>query len=568
MTATVDLVLLSSDGARFVLRTDGNRLGCVRLRVTADPAAPHDFQALVQRAAAQALGVDVSYLGLLAGERRAGGVRLVACAVLRPAQITLPNDASLRVLSIEEVRGRGDDIDHAEHLLTAHQWYWAERSTADLSASVQRALDTSIAYLDNHLSTEDGRWGWNQYQDGSSIGILSTAEALLAHIHAGARGEFVTRPALTLEAEQNPDGGWRVRSSLIGGRSSLSITESTAASLMALHEAGRSATDSALARGIAWLEERQRADGGWSSSTEDDVSMVFPTTAAVRALAGFGRQEAVARGVSWLRHAQCPDGGWGASPRATEHGGTSSPAYTGYAVVALLTARLPRTDTAVVEGCDYLTRTFDADREEPWESVAANTPVDPAHSIRMDYRHFATPWALTALSLAGHDLDDAVVLTGVRRLLALQRPNGTWRCGVTAPESPPVWTTHDAVFALRTVMRATTRNLVPVAVARYALRDRDAMRACLGHLATSPGALLPSGRLSRLWLSALTVAVTILGLWQGGVFEQLQSNSAAHQVLAAGVSIVLPVVGATAPAVIIEEHRLRRGRGRGRENGD
>ncbi|TVL87826.1 prenyltransferase/squalene oxidase repeat-containing protein [Streptomyces sp. SAJ15] len=569
MTTGVDLILLAPEGDRVVLRAEGSRLVCLRLELAGLPddtgRRPDDgIDTLVERTAAREFGVDVAFMGLLAYEHTGGTGRLVAAAVLRPERLAMPHDARWRTLSVAEVCNRGADIEHAAHLVTAVRWHRAASGAAELSTAIRRAFDTSIAYLDSHLSTEDGRWGWNQWQDGRSIGILSTAEAVLAHIHAGARGEFVSRPAQTLAAEQNPDGGWRVRSSLIGGMSSLSITESTAACLTALREAGWSHTDSAVTKGIAWLEEQQRPDGGWASSAEDSQSMVFPTTAAIRALAGFNRVDSVSRGVSWLRHAQCPDGGWGASPRATDSARPSSPAYTGYAIVALLAARSPETDTAVVAGCDYLVETFDALREEPWESTTANTPVDPGRSIRMDYRHFATPWALTALSLAGHDLDEAVVLDGVRRLLALQQPNGTWRCSVTAPDSPPVWATHDAVLALRTVLRASTRTLVPVAVDQYVQQDRRVMQAHLGRVVAQPsdGAAAGGriGRVGAVWLSALTVAVTMLGLWQGGVFEQLQSSSGTRQVLAAAASIVLPVAGATVPAVLIEEHRLRRGR--------
>ncbi|MFE3199197.1 prenyltransferase/squalene oxidase repeat-containing protein [Embleya sp. NPDC055664] len=564
MLTRVDLILLAPDGDWFVFRADGSRLGYVRLDLTATGAdRTIGFDALVQNHASRILGVDVSYVGLLACERVDDTVVLVAVATVRPAQVTLPGDRQLRVLSFADAAGRGTDIDHAAHLVTARDWCRAAGSATDLTMSIQRAFTMSVAYLDSHLSIENGQWGWNQYQDGRSIGVLSTAEALLAHIYAGAQGEFVTRPAQTLEAVQNPDGGWRVRSSLIGGQSSLSIIESTAASLMALREAGRSAADPTIARGIAWLEARQRTDGGWSSSPADDQSMVFPTTVAVRALAGFGRMDAMTRGVSWLRHAQCPNGGWGASARATDSNGTPSAAYTGYAIVALLAAQSPATDPAVVAGCDHLIETFDAFKDEPWESTTANTSVDPSRSIRMDYRHFGTPWALTALSLAGHGLDEAIMLDGVRRLLALQQANGTWKCSVTAPESPPVWATHDAVLALRTVLRAGTRDLVPVAVARYVERDRRATLACLAHQSAwiSGHSAAPADGRSR-WstalLSTLAVAGAALILWQGGVFAQLGSSSSARQAWAAVASIVLPVVSATIPAIVAEEHRLRR----------
>ncbi|MGW1996399.1 hypothetical protein [Embleya sp. NPDC001921] len=146
------------------------------------------FDELVRNHASRILGVDVSYVGLVACERVDDTVVLVAVATVRPAQVTLPGDRQLRVLSFADAVARGTDIDHAAHLVTARDWCRAAGSATDLTMSIQRAFAMSVAYLDSHLSIENGQWGWNQYQDGRSIGVLSTAEALLAHIYAGAKG--------------------------------------------------------------------------------------------------------------------------------------------------------------------------------------------------------------------------------------------------------------------------------------------------------------------------------------------------------------------------------------------
>src|SRR5271156_4197914 len=56
---------------------------------------------------------------------------------------------------------------------------------------------------------------------------------------------------------QNPDGGWSYH------RGGSSWTEPTCYALLALAADGRSVSEAAQ-RGVRWLAERQRSDGGWA----------------------------------------------------------------------------------------------------------------------------------------------------------------------------------------------------------------------------------------------------------------------------------------------------------------
>jgi hypothetical protein len=563
----LDLVLLTPEGDRFVVEAENARLVPVRVPPAPNGPADEDLAALVRRSAREA-GLDVDHLGLLAAHLDAARPGLLTAAVLRSAPQTPAAGPSRRLLSLEEIRARGDDVLYAGHYDTAFRWFHGRHTAAGLPGRIRQAFARSLHHLENHLSIEDGRYGWNLHMDGTSLGVLSTAEGVLAHVHAGENGEFVDRPVEALEALQNPDGGWQVRRSLAGAQSDLSITESTCAALWALHAVGRSASDRSVAQGLEWLEALQRRDGGWPSvaavtGERPPAPLVFPTTCAVRVLARFGRADLAAKGVAWLRAAQQDDGGWG---RTSAEGApqTSEPAYTAYAVVALLTAGLAASDPAVERGCAYLRRRFRPDHDEPWESTADTSLINPATSARLNFSHFGTPWALAALSMAGADLSDPIVLAGTDRLLKLQDPDGSWRCALI-PGMRVIWATHDALYALRAVLEGTRTTMEPLALARYHAQERRQLGLAAARLlGGGPGRPRRTGRqrLHTAWLAALTVAVAVLVLLQSGVVDGLSSGSGLGKVLAGLVTALVAIALAAVPTMIGEEYRLWRSRRR------
>ncbi|MFC7546534.1 squalene--hopene cyclase [Plantactinospora sp. GCM10030261] len=105
-----------------------------------------------------------------------------------------------------------------------------------------------------------GRWGVNHvYGTGAVVPALIAAGLPAAH-------PAIARAVSWLLAVQNPDGGWGedIRSyHLPGWRGRGASTASqTAWALLALHAAGLGETDWTW-RGIGWLVDRQRPDGGW-----------------------------------------------------------------------------------------------------------------------------------------------------------------------------------------------------------------------------------------------------------------------------------------------------------------
>lgn len=566
-TARVDLLLLDASGEHLAVHDEQGRLTCPSL-ILDRPGGPHhrgELGALVRELARRQLDLDITYIGLLAADESGTAVRLVVTAVLR----TVPDGSRLRLLPVGEARARRRDLQHGEHLETAWHWHEAVRCAPDLGRRIERSMRTAVAFLARHRAEEAGHWGWEQYLGTDTLGTLSTANGILTCLHARAGGELAERALQTLRALQNDDGGWQIRRALIGSDSDTSITESTCACLWAFHEAGhRPESEEAVRRGLAWLRERQRPDGGWASAdVPGQQSLVFATASAVRILALYGERDAVARGVQWLRDAQCPDGGWGATAPAADETVSSSPAYAAAALLALRQAGVPVTDHVITTGCEYLLGAFSPDRPEPWESTSFTSLVDSRRFARMDFRHFATPWVLAALCECGYDLSHPVVLTGTLQLLRLERPGGGWRSTLTAPDITPIWAVHGAVYALRTVLDSGARNLAPLVLSAH----RDAELRTLSWLsggmigrraaAERPGHVWRR-RLTTVWLALLTVTVALLVLGQLGVLRGLQSESGRDKVLAGATTLVVTVVGALAPSIIAEEYRIRRSRAR------
>jgi squalene-hopene/tetraprenyl-beta-curcumene cyclase len=104
-----------------------------------------------------------------------------------------------------------------------------------------------------------GRWGVNHlYGTGAAIPALIAAGMDSAH-------ECIRRAVRWLEDHQNEDGGWGEDPRSYDepewiGRGP-STASQTAWALLALHAAGERSP--ALERGVGWLVETQRADGGW-----------------------------------------------------------------------------------------------------------------------------------------------------------------------------------------------------------------------------------------------------------------------------------------------------------------
>jgi squalene-hopene/tetraprenyl-beta-curcumene cyclase len=124
---------------------------------------------------------------------------------------------------------------------------------------------------------------------------------------------------------QEPDGSWF-------GRWGANYVYGTGAAVPALVAAGMPGSDPRIRRAVTWLAEHQNTDGGWGEdlrSYRDPAwagrgeSTPSQTAWALLALLAAGERdtEATARGVHWLVEQQRPDGGWDEE----QHTGTGFP---------------------------------------------------------------------------------------------------------------------------------------------------------------------------------------------------------------------------------------------------
>jgi lanosterol synthase len=147
----------------------------------------------------------------------------------------------------------------------------------------------------------------------SCIGALVRARVLAGPELRRRIDRAVARGAELIRAAQRPDGAWP-------GFWGVNFTYAIFHAVEGLRAAGATATDPALARAARWLEDHQKADGGWGERhegcldgtyVEHPESQVIMTSWALLALLHAGRDArspSVRRGVQLLRGVQRGDG--------------------------------------------------------------------------------------------------------------------------------------------------------------------------------------------------------------------------------------------------------------------
>ncbi len=144
----------------------------------------------------------------------------------------------------------------------------------------------------------------------------------------------IARGADFLRRAQRPDGSWE-------GSWGVCFSYGTWFGVSGLVASGVQPEDPALARAARFLQERQRPDGAWSETAEscrqrqwvDGVEgHAVNTSWALLALAAAGEREghSVRRGVAWLHQRQNADGRWPAEPIAGVFNRTCAIHYDAY----------------------------------------------------------------------------------------------------------------------------------------------------------------------------------------------------------------------------------------------
>jgi squalene-hopene/tetraprenyl-beta-curcumene cyclase len=153
---------------------------------------------------------------------------------------------------------------------------------------------------------------FGEVTDPPSADVTAHAVEMLAR-EGRAGDDAFARGLKWLRESQEADGSWF-------GRWGVNHVYGTSAALLALEGAGAGAQDLQVRRAVRWLEDHQNADGGWGEDARsyEDAAWIGrgPSTAsqtawALLALHAAGeRSAAMERGVAWLVEQQRGDGGW------------------------------------------------------------------------------------------------------------------------------------------------------------------------------------------------------------------------------------------------------------------
>ena len=152
--------------------------------------------------------------------------------------------------------------------------------------------------------------------DPPTADVTARCVSMLAQLGKPEDREAIRRGLAWLEQDQHAEGSW-------WGRWGVNYIYGTWSVLCALNAAGLGAETPMVARAVDWLTRIQNPDGGWGESCdsyaldraghEPAPSIASQTAWALLALMAVGEvdSEAVARGIAWLQTHQEADGLWG-----------------------------------------------------------------------------------------------------------------------------------------------------------------------------------------------------------------------------------------------------------------
>jgi squalene-hopene/tetraprenyl-beta-curcumene cyclase len=173
--------------------------------------------------------------------------------------------------------------------------------------------DNNHEYL-NHIPFADH----GALLDPSTADVTARCVSFLAQTGMPAEAPVLARAIAWLRAQQEADGSWF-------GRWGTNYIYGTWSVLCALNAAGIAHDDPAIRRAVGFLAATQREDGGWGEDEETyagappgrySESTPSQTAWALLGLMAAGEQgsASVARGIAWLQATQGADGNWQEQP--------------------------------------------------------------------------------------------------------------------------------------------------------------------------------------------------------------------------------------------------------------
>lgn len=201
-------------------------------------------------------------------------------------------------------------------------------NATDYTDSVQRALDWLVGMQSKNggfaaFDADNTSYYLNRIPfadhgallDPPTSDVTARVVTVLVRVARPQDRPAIERALAYLRAEQEPDGSWF-------GRWGTNYVYGTWSVLTALADAGISAQDVMVRRGVEWLLSRQNPDGGWGESNDSYLKGVrgpvhvastpHHTAWALLGLmaAGEGNSDAARRGINHLIRTQQSDGLW------------------------------------------------------------------------------------------------------------------------------------------------------------------------------------------------------------------------------------------------------------------
>jgi squalene-hopene/tetraprenyl-beta-curcumene cyclase len=206
---------------------------------------------------------------------------------------------------------RNGDPAHHEAVERARLWVLGMQSKSGGWGAFDS--DNEFTYL-NHIPFADH----GALLDPPTADVTARCVSFLGQLNHPEDRTAIDRGVAYLRRDQETDGSWF-------GRWGTNYIYGTWSVLCALNAAGLDHDDPTIARAADWLISKQRADGGWGEDCESYAdaprgeyhqSLPSQTAWALLGLMAAGRHDhpAVARGIAWLQSVQEADGSWTEQP--------------------------------------------------------------------------------------------------------------------------------------------------------------------------------------------------------------------------------------------------------------
>lgn len=316
-------------------------------------------------------------------------------------------------------------------------------TTTGRDEHVDQVLEAAKQWLvKGYLDSGQAGCGWGHYLGETSPtvwgGTLDAVRAL-GRLGVGPLAPMVARSVEWLRTQQRPDGGFGSR------EVEYSAAESTAWVVITLSELGLdSSADEAYRKAVDYLASCVDVKGGVATTPRDAADPRTLPSALVLWALSLERNHAnrCGRIVERLRLSQDPTThGWGVNA-----GAPATPANTAQVLVALHAASVSLETTWVREAAEFLVSKQHGDgswRNSHDEWFTLDKPRTPFRCS-----HFATAWALLALTPFHINSCERAAREAAAFLVAGQRKNGSWQYDAYDP-CEHVWAVTQAIVALK-----------------------------------------------------------------------------------------------------------------------